>query len=387
MATRHWLSSALGAVVTTALGVMINVATDLQSNWLAWVAVGLLTLAGWAIGFGIARARPATRSRTDAPSEGATVQWHQSVSGNITAGRDVSVGGQPSGWVFVAVGCVVLFAVAVGLLADKLPIGNSNAAGRTAAPITSEVAQAGASPSSQAPRPPALAVAKAWPFVSGCPSVGAVAMPPGMGDIKDFHATKDIRGTLTSSGAGSWTRGTLYLDLSAVGDQTLEIINIQPHIDRRDLAPPAWIYVPDDGCGPSNSDRVFTFNLDAPKFTDKGLFVSDAGSPPGADMPAAPLGPDFTVTASRHARVRVNAASCRGNYEWRLDVQYVRPGGSDIEHFDVGPFQSYGVANHTTVYQGYQGPTGSVQVDSKSTLTGRDPILTESESADDFFKC
>jgi hypothetical protein len=212
-------------------------------------------------------------------------------------------------------------------------------------------------------------------------------MPPGMGDIGDFHATTDIRGKLTSSGAGSWTRGTLYLDLSAVGGKTVEIVNIQPHIDRRDLAPPAWIYVPDDGCGPYNSDRIFNFNLDVPEFADKGLYVSDAGGPPEADMPAAPLGPDFTVTSSRHARVRVNAASCRGNYEWSLDVQYVRPGGSDIEHVDVGPFQSYGVANNTTLYRGYQGPTGSVQVDHKSTLTGRDPELSKTDSSDPFFKC
>lgn len=133
------------------------------------------------------------------------------------------------------------------------------------------------------------------------------------------------------------------------------------------------IYVPDDGCGPYNSDWVFNFNLDAPSFTDKGLYVSDSGRAPEADMPAAPLGPDFTVTSTQHARVRVNATSCHANYEWSLDVQYVPPGGTTIEHYNVGPFQSYGVANNTTVYTGDQGPTGSVHVDQETSLTGNDP--------------
>lgn len=88
----------------------------------------------------------------------------------------------------------------------------------------------------------------------------------------------------------------------------------------------------------------------------------------------------------KHARIRVNASSCRGNYEWNLDVQYVIPGGNSIEHRIVGPFQSFGVANNTTVYRGYQGSTGSISISETSTLTGNDPELT-SESGEPFFQC
>jgi hypothetical protein len=120
-----------------------------------------------------------------------------------------------------------------------------------------------------------------------------------MGKIQDFHAVTDIRQTLTASGAGSWTRGMLYLDLSAPGGQEVEIINIQPHIERRDLAPPAWIYRPDDGCGPYDSDRIFNFDLDKPSFVDKGLFDNgDSGRPPSPDMPTEPLGPGFLLANS-----------------------------------------------------------------------------------------
>jgi hypothetical protein len=83
----------------------------------------------------------------------------------------------------------------------------------------------------------------------------------------------------------------------------------------------------------------------------------------------------------------VNATSCRGNYEWSLDVQFVPPGGTNVEHVGVGPFQSYGVANNTKVYEGYQGSTGSVRVDRETTLTGSDPVLSKTEPEDPFFKC
>jgi hypothetical protein len=260
----------------------------------------------------------------------------------------------------------------------------------SAAPHTDPSAAGGSTQSAaeaaDTPRP--LAVAPAWPYISGCPAVGQVAMPPGMGKIETFHAVTDIRPTLASSGAGSWTRGVLYLDLSATGAQAVEIINIQPHIDRRDLAPPAWIYSPNDGCGPRNSERDFVFNLDAPHFSDVGATVNDAAGPPPTDMPTAALGPDFTLSGTRHARIRVNVSSCHGNYEWNLDVQYVRAGSSKIEHYLVGPFQSFGVANNTTVYQGYQDKTGSIHIDNASTLTGSDPILAGSESsADSLFTC
>ncbi|OXM61952.1 hypothetical protein CF165_37030 [Amycolatopsis vastitatis] len=83
----------------------------------------------------------------------------------------------------------------------------------------------------------------------------------------------------------------------------------------------------------------------------------------------------------------MNATSCHANYEWSLDVQYVPPGDSTIEHYNVGPFQSYGVANNTTVYTGNQGPTGNVHVDQETTLTGSDPTLSKTDPADPFFQC
>ena len=230
-----------------------------------------------------------------------------------------------------------------------------------------------------------LVVASAWPYVSGCPATGDVAMPSGMGSIDDFHATTDIRDLLTGSGAGSWNRGAMYLDLSGSGSDSIEIVNIQPHILRRDLGSPAWIYQPDDGCGPYDSNRVFTFDLDKPDWTDVGPFIG-AGVAPPSDMPKAPLGPSFTVSKSQHARILIDTSSCHGNYEWNLDIQYLPSGSSTIRHDVIGPFDSYGVADNTTVYQGHQDDNGKVQVDQTSTLTGSDPT-SAMQDTDEFFAC
>lgn len=243
----------------------------------------------------------------------------------------------------------------------------------------------GSSVTMQGPLPPSavnndvnsLVVASAWPAITGCPAMGNVAMPPGMGSIDDFHAMTDIRPAMSASGAGSWDRGSMYLDLSGTSAQSIEIVNIQPHIISRDLAPPAWIYVPDDGCGPYDPNRIFKFNVDKPNWVDIGAFNGPGADPPGG-MPTAPLGPAFTVSKAQHARIVVDVSACHGNYEWNLDIQYLPSGSSTIKDHIIGPFQSYGVANNTTEYAGHQDTTGKVHVDQTTTLTGSD-----SSNADD----
>ncbi|WP_156051800.1 hypothetical protein [Allokutzneria albata] len=42
---RRWLTALAVAVVTTGVGISVNIATDLGSNMWAWIAVAVLTLA------------------------------------------------------------------------------------------------------------------------------------------------------------------------------------------------------------------------------------------------------------------------------------------------------------------------------------------------------
>jgi len=67
-----WLNSIVGAGVSTGVGIAINVATGTQGNWLAWVAVGVLTAAGAALGVGASRRRRAPAGSGDSTSSSST---------------------------------------------------------------------------------------------------------------------------------------------------------------------------------------------------------------------------------------------------------------------------------------------------------------------------
>jgi hypothetical protein len=43
---RRWELTLASAILSSGLGIAINVATGLKSNWWAWLAVGVLTIAG-----------------------------------------------------------------------------------------------------------------------------------------------------------------------------------------------------------------------------------------------------------------------------------------------------------------------------------------------------
>lgn len=69
---RRWLIALAAAVLTSSVGIGINLATDLRSNGWAWAVVGVLTLA---IGVIAALTQPATAPEADA---------HNVINGNVT---------------------------------------------------------------------------------------------------------------------------------------------------------------------------------------------------------------------------------------------------------------------------------------------------------------
>lgn len=90
------------------------------------------------------------------------------------------------------------------------------------------------------------------------------------------------------------------------------------------------------------------------------------------DAPSAPLGPQFVLDGSRHARIRIDASACRANYQWTVSVQYIVTGEKGIREVALGPFESYAVADHTVQYVGYQDPSGDF-TGSHSVVTGPHP--------------
>jgi hypothetical protein len=227
-----------------------------------------------------------------------------------------------------------------------------------------------APPAAGSPAVGALAVSKVWPFVMGCEGQ-RVAMPVGKGSIEDFHAGSDTVKDLIANGGGSWEYGQLAIDLSAAPSKSVAIQRIVPHIDRRDVAPPAWIYSPNFGCGPNSADRHIVWKLDSPQddFRDAGV-ASGAGGPSNGVAPTEQFGPDFVLSNNEHARIRVDTYACRGNYQWHLDIEYTETGRSGVQTVPVGPYWSYGLADNTMDYHAGWDSSGHSAITSQKVLTG-----------------
>jgi hypothetical protein len=217
-----------------------------------------------------------------------------------------------------------------------------------------------------------LQLATVWPWITGCPAMGsAVAMPVGGGALQDFHSSHDLGPTLAASGAGSWVQGSMYLHLKAATGKRLEIVDLRPHIQRRDLAPPAWVYIEREGCGPYPGDRVFALNLDKPLLTDTGVEDSNHIK---AGAPTVELGTGFVVDDRDDIQIRLDSLACKGNYQWTIEVRYSDTDTGEIKSYEVGPVTSYGRADNTIRYEGSPGPDGVIQVKEQTTITGADPF-------------
>jgi len=139
VSARRWLLPVLGGVLSTALGVAINIATNVGSSAWSWVAVAVLTGAGIAVGLASDRL---TRARAVAPDDNAADRGSVvAVYGNKNRVK-VNILGPGA---IVAVGLVVIVAVAAGLLMGRsnpngseraAPVARASAAGDEPKPFT-----------------------------------------------------------------------------------------------------------------------------------------------------------------------------------------------------------------------------------------------------------
>ncbi|WP_406817905.1 hypothetical protein [Mycobacterium sp. M23085] len=170
----------------------------------------------------------------------------------------------------------------------------------------------------------------------------------------------------------------MYLHLQAAKGKRLEIVDLKPHIQRRDLAPPAWVYIQQSGCGPAPGDRRFLLNLDKPLLTDAGIesTINHRSTAPTAD-----LGTSFVVDDHNDSQIRLDTLSCRGNYQWTIEVRYVDADSGEVKSYEIGPITSYGRADNTVRYVGDPGPDGIIRVKDQSIITGGDPKYFTSQCA------
>jgi hypothetical protein len=257
-------------------------------------------------------------------------------------------------------------------VADRCSASGSNISINCSGSQSSTPQQPGVTPvNSKPPSDSPLQLTTVWPWVSGCPAIGsAIAMPVGGGSLQDFHSPRDLTPTFIANGAGSWIQGSMYLHFQAAPGKHLEIVDIKPHVQRRDLAAPAWVFIEQSGCGPYPGDRRFVLNLDQPLLTDEGV---ESGPNQKPNAPTASLGTGFVVDNQNDTQIRLDTLSCKGNYQWTLEVQYMEVGTTGIKSYEIGPMTSYGRADNTVRYVGDQNASGTVNVKDQQTITGEDP--------------
>ena len=218
-----------------------------------------------------------------------------------------------------------------------------------------------------------VSVTSTWPVARGCDGATEVAAPPGIGAVTDFVSTGDVRGEVVEAGGGSWQLGHLTISIAVpAGGQPVTVVDLKPHVDRRDLSAPAWILSPQGGCGGS-TQREFVLDLDEPSLRDAGV-VDDGGDPTATvGLRSEPLGPEFSVDPGDSALLQVETVSCRHNYQWSLDLTLLVAGELDPRVQTLGPFLSFGSANATQYVVGQQGTNGKVDVFSTETIDGAGP--------------
>ncbi|MGW5741283.1 hypothetical protein [Amycolatopsis sp. NPDC003861] len=85
MSGKTWAWAAAAAVVTSGLGVAINIATDVKDAWWAWAAVAVLTVISAGVSVWL--------QSSGAPPASPGVTQHATASDNATiqqAGRDIN---------------------------------------------------------------------------------------------------------------------------------------------------------------------------------------------------------------------------------------------------------------------------------------------------------
>lgn len=340
-------------VVSTGLAVAVNLATGSQNNFLAWLAVvvlgplsGLVSL--WAQS-GFSGAAPADQQTVRRKVEGNRKYKDDHSITVETVNGTVRINQNSAGvWLFVVqlailalLGFMLVF-LSKGTVAESsasqggADTSNTTATGPSSAPVNRPKGQ-----------DVDLIAETSWPLTRGCDGGTTVAMAHGGPPVQSFQIDGDERQRIVDAGGASWESGTLYVDLSAKDGKALKILNIRPNIKQKQLAPPDWVYSPGGGCG-GPSDRVFDLRLDDASLVDKGIVEGTAELSSGARADA--IGPAFIVSAEEPATLRFDTRSCRGNYEWSLEITYSVVGQEGSLTRTIGPFRSMGYADGTSSY-------------------------------------
>lgn len=282
-----------GSAVTAALGIGINVATDLKSSVWAWLAVVVLVVAGAAVGFG---AEKRARSRMpvggqEAPAPGAVSQANhgkQGVQVNVGGSSDRITVKSRSGTAGLTVGVLVIVATLAGMVAGAWLLQRSG-------PATADPAAGGGVPNwAVSMRPDQCETG--WVV----PDQGQTSIPVPREGPPD--------GAALSSG------GHVEVTFQGASDAATVLHSISVEVVSRS-APLGGIYLPGT-CGSDVTPHHYATDLGSPR----PQVVPVPGEQGGQVVPAQEF--SFKVAKDDVEKVVVVPTASSGYVEWYLHVRW-----------------------------------------------------------------
>jgi hypothetical protein len=337
------------AAVSAALSVVVNVATDLKSSALAWVAVVVLTVGSGVVAATATRkphAKPAGQAATAPASSTPTMANYGKGRHIVLAGgpvRDIRTGPSPAA--VVAIGLVVVLAMYGAFLApavaERIKTGPSVGAQATPGGVHPP-----ASAAAPAPEPftvsadPQNGLCSTWVTSQSIATINAALPIPdkliSFGNWQDWSPVAD---GAAASGQGLGPPGTVTPDpvtftVEGVSDHAVTITDLKVRVTAR-RRPVRGISLTRE-CGDQGAFRWFTTDLDSssPRIsTDDDLAAAPEGIPPQQKVP---LRLPYTVSQSDPETFTVQAVTEKCDCDWVLDLFWTSAGKRGV-HTITGP--------------------------------------------------
>jgi hypothetical protein len=163
---------------------------------------------------------------------------------------------------------------------------------------------------------------------SGSPYAAYAAPAPALDKL--LANSVDGQTGIVDAGGAAFETGQLNMVISATANSTILIEDMRVVLHAQDRRPIEWAVAPYKECGGGDTDkRNYTVDLDQHRPSLRLTSVDDQPRDPNRPFSA------FEASASDPTIVIIDAASCKGYYEWGVVIQY-SVGGRSYET-TVGP--------------------------------------------------
>jgi hypothetical protein len=289
-----WVKAVTGSAVTAALGIVINIATDLKTSVWAWLAVIVLVIAGAAVGFELekrSRSRPQGGSQTPPASEPASQanSGKQGIQVNVGGSSDRITVKSRSGTAGLIVGLVAVVGTLAGMVTEAWLVPRP-------APATADSPAAGGG------------AAPAWAVSMQPDQCKSGWVVPDQGQSSIPVADGQPPGAVLSSG------GQVEVTFQGVTDEAVVLQSMSVEVVRRSSTLNG-IYLP-GLCGSDVTPHYYATDLGSPR----PQVTPMPGEQSGQTIPAQEF--SFKVGKSDVEKAIIIPTASTGYVEWYLHVKW-----------------------------------------------------------------